>query len=93
MVYYRKGQVEKGRDLYHQALHLAEKDPRPLRYAEALIHLALEEIRSGSDDAREAVDTAYKTAERESGASIRSPKEAQTETAGTPPTRRRQSGA
>ena len=71
LVYYRQGRVEDGRNLYRQALRLAEQSKNAMYYAEALIHLALEEIRSGSDYAKGAVDAAQKAAEGQSSRNTR----------------------
>ena len=63
MLRFRKGLIEEGRALYLESLAIAKQTKNTTLHADALIHLAIEEIRSGSDAAEESAATALRASE------------------------------
>jgi tetratricopeptide (TPR) repeat protein len=70
LVSYRLGDVSGGREFYQKALELAATNKFARLYAEAFLYLALEEIRTDSEDAKETAEIAMKTSERHHDKSI-----------------------
>lgn len=70
LVCFRQGRTEQGREFYKEALRRAAEINDSRAYAEALLHLALEEIRVGSQEANESVSKASEAAMRQEDKSV-----------------------
>jgi tetratricopeptide (TPR) repeat protein len=70
LIYYRSREISQGREFYQKALELAATNKFSKLYAEALLYLALEEIRAKSEHAQEAAEIAAKTSEKHLDKSI-----------------------
>jgi tetratricopeptide (TPR) repeat protein len=65
MLRFRKGRIEEGRALYRESLNIAKQTKNAVLHADAMIHLAIEEIRSGSGAAEECAAAALRASENQ----------------------------
>jgi tetratricopeptide (TPR) repeat protein len=65
MLRFRKGRIEEGRALYRESLNITRQIKNTALHADALIHLAIEEIRADSDVAEESAAAALRASENQ----------------------------
>jgi cytochrome c-type biogenesis protein CcmH/NrfG len=71
LVCFRQARAEEGRRFYREALKRAVELKDIRVYTEALLHLAFEEIRAGSDEAKESVAKASEAASKHNERSVK----------------------